>query len=308
VFEPPLPVTADCPRLRDSRFIACPPMVRRLLASIGVLVCAAAATALSQTAPPDRSPASPSAPGSASPAAAPTPAAEKELIANVVTSRGNFRFELHAADVPVTVTNFCYLAKNGFFDGSPAGKQARVYRSFGPSTDDFEPGYRLNREFTAKVHYDRAGRVGIWRAETKNKAIPTGWVITVKPQDTWNLDVPIFGTVLEGQAIINGMSESDVITRVEIIGDTSALFEKYASRIEEWRAALEAAGWTPGTGSPVRPSAVAEPPNTTIRKDAPPTPPPTGDTPPALRDAPPSREPAPKDVPPAPPGAPSNGA
>ncbi|MCA9904172.1 MAG: peptidylprolyl isomerase, partial [Anaerolineae bacterium] len=43
--------------------------------------------------------------------------ASKSYTAHFVTSRGEFDIELLAKDAPITVNNFVFLAKDGFFDG-----------------------------------------------------------------------------------------------------------------------------------------------------------------------------------------------
>lgn len=173
-----------------------------------------------------------------------------KLTAKVTTSRGPFTFELHAEEAPVSVTNFCHLARNGFFDGTVVNTKTRVYRIMGPALDGFDPGYRIRREFSNKLKHDRAGRVGVGRAPQKSDAIPTQFSVTVKEQPSWNLDVPIFGTIIDGQTVVNNLDVTDRVLKVEVVGDPSALFEHYADRIKQWDAALKQRGWKPGGPPP----------------------------------------------------------
>ncbi|MBX3354583.1 MAG: peptidylprolyl isomerase [Phycisphaeraceae bacterium] len=192
---------------------------------------------------------------------APAPQADThelpKLSATVTTTKGPITFELHPDAAPVTVTNFCHLASNHFFDGAPINSRARVFRLMGSPWEGFDPGYRIRREFSGKYKYDRAGRVGMGRAEKAN-AMPTQFAITVKEQPSWNLDVPLFGTVTDGQRVVDALEESDRILKIEIIGDPTPLYERYERRIAEWNQALAKAGWTPGA-PPVRKESSEEP-------------------------------------------------
>jgi len=42
----------------------------------------------------------------------------KEYTATIETEKGNIVLELFASDVPITVNNFVFLAREGFYDGS----------------------------------------------------------------------------------------------------------------------------------------------------------------------------------------------
>ena len=73
----------------------------------------------------------------------------KTYTATVKTNHGNMTLELFAADVPVTVNNFVFLAREGFYKG---GQFHRVIKDFmiqgGCPTGDGTggPGYRFNDE------------------------------------------------------------------------------------------------------------------------------------------------------------------
>lgn len=44
---------------------------------------------------------------------------EKKYVATLVTTAGNIVIELNAKETPITVNNFVYLARKGFYNGSP---------------------------------------------------------------------------------------------------------------------------------------------------------------------------------------------
>src|SRR5258708_24063899 len=117
--------------------------------------------------------ASPSAAASASPAAqgAPVSSASKQFSApppmeidgskkysaTIDTSLGTMKAELYVADAPMTVNNFVFLARQGFYDGVTFH---RVIPNFMAQTGDPTgtgtggPGYRFNDE-PVKRKYER---------------------------------------------------------------------------------------------------------------------------------------------------------
>ena len=48
----------------------------------------------------------------------------------------------------------------------------------------------------------------------------------------------MFGSVTEGQDIVNNITQGDTIDKITIIDSTDALFEAQADRITDWNKAL----------------------------------------------------------------------
>ena len=71
----------------------------------------------------------------------------KQYMATFHTSRGDFGVELFAREAPVTVNNFVFLAREGFYDGTTFH---RVIRGFMAQAGDPTgtgrggPGYQFN--------------------------------------------------------------------------------------------------------------------------------------------------------------------
>ena len=65
--------------------------------------------------------------------------------------------------------------------------------------------------------------------------------MTVKEQSRWNLDIPIFGTVASGQAVVDALEKGDAITQIVIEGDPAPLLQRFANELTEWNTALDAA-------------------------------------------------------------------
>jgi cyclophilin family peptidyl-prolyl cis-trans isomerase len=81
----------------------------------------------------------------------------KKYTATLDTSLGTMKAELYASDAPVTVNNFVFLARQGFYDGVTFH---RVINNFMAQTGDPTgtgtggPGYRFNDEPVTRK-YDR---------------------------------------------------------------------------------------------------------------------------------------------------------
>lgn len=303
-----------------------PPSLPSRACRIVAITAAALLAALTQAAPPTPPTGPPAAPPAARPPSAtpprtappritpppPRPAPDPSTLpkdppdsglhAKVETSRGSFTFTLFPDQAPTTCANFIHLVQRGFFDGLIVNHRARVFRNLGAPMNRWDPGYRIKREFSGKLKFDRPGRVGMARGLGKTEAFPTDFLVTIRDQGSWNLDVPIFGQVTQGVNVVFDLEEDDIIRKIEITGDPKALLEKHADLIRKWDTALEAAGWKPGSPPPMGPKP-AKPPVT--REPRPFDPPvghePAGD-PPSAPHAPDSPGDAPKSA--EPPNAP----
>ncbi len=82
---------------------------------------------------------------------------KKKYSATLSTSKGELTFELFASEAPVTVNNFVFLAREGYYDNV---KFHRIMSGFMVQTGDptgtgaGSPGYRFNDE-PVKRKYDR---------------------------------------------------------------------------------------------------------------------------------------------------------
>jgi len=113
------------------------------------------ATTLPATAVPAARPGSPAAsPSSAKPKsyAAPPPMtidANKQYVATIKTTMGDIKVQLDAKSAPVTVNNFVFLARDGFYDGTPFHRIIKGFMIQGgdpTGTGTGGPGYKFNDE------------------------------------------------------------------------------------------------------------------------------------------------------------------
>jgi peptidyl-prolyl cis-trans isomerase B (cyclophilin B) len=206
-------------------------------------------------------------PGSSQPAASQPastqPAKIGPLFANVETNKGNIRIELFPAKAPVTVTNFCNLVNRGFYNGTTWFEISRVVRMAGSpdGTQTYRPGYTIKRELNPTLKFDGPGDVAMVKNLDSSDSPSHGsqFFITIKEQDRWTLDFAIFGSVVEGQRVVDSIEKGDQIIRIAIDGDPAPLFKKYAKLVESWNKALDA-------GAPRDPSENTTPGSPLLRK------------------------------------------
>ena len=215
---------------------------RHVLATMALaLACIVAFVAgphATTAAPP--TPAPSSAP-TAAPPAAPAPTSAPVLTARVDTARGIFRITLRVAEAPISCANFVNLVQRGAYDHSAFHDWTRVLRQSGGPSQSFDPGYTIRREFSAKLMFEGPGMVAMQKSPDGQRAHGTQFFVTVKEQSRWNLDIPIFGTVASGQAVVDALEKGDGITQIVIEGDPAPLLQRFATEVAEWNTALDAA-------------------------------------------------------------------
>jgi len=82
--------------------------------------------------------------------------ANKQYVATIKTTMGEIKVQLDAKNAPVTVNNFVFLARDGFYDGTPFHRVIKGFMIQGgdsSGTGTGGPGYKFNDE-TPKGSYD----------------------------------------------------------------------------------------------------------------------------------------------------------
>ncbi len=80
---------------------------------------------------------------------------QKSYTAVIETELGNVTLELFAKDVPVTVNNFVFLARQGFYDDTTFHRVIPGFMAQGgdpTGTGAGGPGYRFQQEITSHKH------------------------------------------------------------------------------------------------------------------------------------------------------------
>ncbi|MYC31485.1 MAG: peptidylprolyl isomerase, partial [Chloroflexi bacterium] len=125
---------------------------------------------------------------------------EADYSADIQTNLGTITVELLAEDAPVTVNNFIFLARQGFYD---RGIFHRVIPGFmiqggDPTGSGFGgPGYQFQDEIVPSLIFDSAGLLAMANAGPGTNG--SQFFITVAPTPQLTGRHTIFGRVTAGQ-------------------------------------------------------------------------------------------------------------
>ena len=140
---------------------------------------------------------------------------KKQYFTNIETEKGKIVLELFAIDVPVTVKNFVFLAREGFYNGTIFHRVIPGFMAQGgdpTGTGRGGPGYRFADEFTEHVH--EAGALSMANAGPNKNG--SQFFITYSPQPHLNGRHSVFGQIVSGMDVLKTIKNGDVIKRVNI--------------------------------------------------------------------------------------------
>lgn len=140
----------------------------------------------------------------------------KNPTAVIHTKKGDIRIELFANDAPMTVDNFTRLARSGFYNGTTFMRVVPnfVIQGGDPRGDqNGGPGYQIRDEIN--LHGYGTGTVGM--ALSGKDTGGSQFFIAHSPQPHLDGGYTVFGQVVEGMDVVNGIARGDRIERVEII-------------------------------------------------------------------------------------------
>ena len=130
--------------------------------------------------------------------------------ATIETEGGDIVIELFPDVAPLAVNSFIYLAENDWFDGVIFH---RVIPGFVAQTGDpsgtgyGNPGYAFSNEVSADLVFDRAGLVAM--ANSGPDSNGSQFFITYAAAPSLNGDYTIFGEVIEGMDVVDGITPRD---------------------------------------------------------------------------------------------------
>ena len=137
----------------------------------------------------------------------------RKVTATVLTSRGAFTIEFLTEDAPLTVDNFIQLARKGYFNGQtiPRVVPNFVIQAGDPRGDqNGGPGYQIRCEVN-EVPYDRAA---LGMALSGKDTGGSQWFVTHSPQPHLDGGYTVFGRVIRGMDVVDGIARGDTIRRV----------------------------------------------------------------------------------------------
>ncbi|WP_413626811.1 peptidylprolyl isomerase [Fusobacterium ulcerans] len=150
------------------------------------------------------------------------------LNAKIKTSKGDINLKLIPEAAPMTVTNFVYLAKRGYYDGLIFHRVIADFMIQGgdpTGTGAGGPGYQFGDEFVEELTFNVPGKLAMANAGPGTNG--SQFFITHVPTEWLNYKHTIFGEVVSDadQAVVNKVTQGDTIETIEITGDVDKLLE-----------------------------------------------------------------------------------
>lgn len=140
----------------------------------------------------------------------------KQYTAVIETNKGKLVLELFAKNVPKTVNNFVFLAREGFYDGVTFHRVIPGFMAQGgdpTGTGSGSPGYKFADEFTSHKHV--TGAVSMANAGSNTNG--SQFFICYAPQSHLDGKHSVFGQLTEGMDVLKKIENGDVMQKVTII-------------------------------------------------------------------------------------------
>ena len=144
----------------------------------------------------------------------------KQYLAKVKMARGGeFSIELYPDKAPITVNSFVFLARQGYFDGVTFHRVLEGFMAQGgdpTGSGSGGPGYSFVNEANV-LTFDKAGVVAMANAGRDTNG--SQFFIMFGPYGLSESDYTIFGQVISGMDVVNGITRRDPNTNPEFSGD-----------------------------------------------------------------------------------------
>jgi cyclophilin family peptidyl-prolyl cis-trans isomerase len=145
---------------------------------------------------------------------------DSTYIATFKTSKGDIVVELFAKDVPNTVNNFVFLAREGFYDNTTFHRVLPGFMTQGgdpTGTGSGGPGYRFADEFVSSLRHDKAGILSM--ANSGPGTNGSQFFLTHEPTPHLDDKHAVFGRVTDGMAILLALTPRDPNQNPSFDGD-----------------------------------------------------------------------------------------
>ncbi len=144
----------------------------------------------------------------------------KQYTATVKMAKGGeFVIQLYPDKAPITVNSFVFLARQGYFDGTTFHRVLEGFMAQGgdpTGTGSGGPGYQFVNE-NSDLKFDKAGVVAMANAGPDTNG--SQFFITFGPQPSLDGGYTIFGQVITGMDVVNGLTRRDPQTNPTFTGD-----------------------------------------------------------------------------------------
>ena len=147
----------------------------------------------------------------------------KHYTATVTMAKGGeFAIQLYADQAPITVNSFVFLARQGYFDGLTFHRVLDGFMAQGgdpTGTGGGGPGYQFVNE-DSDLKFDKPGVVAMANAGRNTNG--SQFFITFGPEERLNGGYTIFGQVVSGMDVVNGLRRRDPNQHPTYAGDAIA--------------------------------------------------------------------------------------
>ena len=146
-------------------------------------------------------------------------AARKYLATVKMAKGGEFVIQFYPDKAPKAVNSFVFLAREGYFDGVTFHRVLEGFMAQGgdpTGTGSGGPGYEFENE-DSDLTFDKAGVVAMANAGRDTNG--SQFFITFGPQEFLNGGYTIFGQVIEGMDVVNGITRRDPDQFPDYTGD-----------------------------------------------------------------------------------------
>lgn len=135
---------------------------------------------------------------------------KKKYQAVFKTDNGDMTVELFADKTPVTVNNFVFLARNGFYDGTIFHRVIADFMAQGgdpTGSGRGGPGYQFKDEFHKELRHDKPGVLSMANAGPGTNG--SQFFITHVPTPWLDNKHSVFGQVVEGMDVLMSIKPRD---------------------------------------------------------------------------------------------------
>ena len=142
----------------------------------------------------------------------------KTYTATIKTNKGDMVLALTADKTPVTVNNFVFLAREGFYDGVPFHRVIDNFMIQGgdpTGTGRGGPGYRFQDEFDPSLKHDGPGVLSMANAGPGTNG--SQFFITHVATPWLDGKHSVFGRLTEGEDVLFAIEQGDFIDTIVIV-------------------------------------------------------------------------------------------
>ena len=135
---------------------------------------------------------------------------KKKYTVTITTDKGDIVLELFADKTPLTVNNFVFLARQGFYDGTIFHRVISDFMAQGgdpTATGRGGPGYRFADEFHPSLKHDHPGILSM--ANSGPNTNGSQFFITHVPTPHLNGKHSVFGQVVSGMDVLLSIPPRD---------------------------------------------------------------------------------------------------